>query len=89
MELTIQLRSETNGISFVASLRDALIAAKKDASVWKISFNMENGERCRLVRRDSPAGPHWVLEPIFTDDARVRTHKLNNLDLDLDFSSGR
>lgn len=45
----IQLRSETTGLSPANSLNEAIAKAKKDKSIWKISF-APNGERCRLIR---------------------------------------
>jgi hypothetical protein len=45
-----QTRSEWNGLKYFESLKLAMAEAKKDPSVWKISFNVVTEERVRLVR---------------------------------------
>lgn len=55
----IQTRSEENGIRDFTSLAEAFSAAKKDPSIWKISFSM-NTERIRLVKHKDM----WIYEPI-------------------------
>lgn len=59
-----QTRSETKGISNETTLFRALEAAKKDRTIWKISFNAANGDRVRLVTHDN--GITWILEPLWT-----------------------
>lgn len=61
-----QTRSEENGILYCGSIYSALEAAKKDKSIWKISFNAFNGERIRLVRLTHPdaEAQYFVLEQL-------------------------
>ena len=68
MKCGYQLRSETTGLQYVHTITDALIKTKKDPSIWKISFNAENGDRIRLVKYDQPGNNStkvdWVIELI-------------------------
>lgn len=54
-----QTRSEDSGMDWHSSMEDALEAAKKDLSIWKISFSVGR-EMVRLVKRNE----EWVYEPI-------------------------
>jgi len=45
-----QTRSENSGIVQWETLKDAMKAAEKDDSIWKISFSVGK-ERVRLVRQ--------------------------------------
>lgn len=54
-DFTVQVRSEETGIKHLNTLSDAMTTAKKDRSIWKISFQLPTGERCRLVRNT----PNW------------------------------
>lgn len=56
----VQTRSEENGLKFFRTLQEATDHAKKDLTVWKISFQSETGERVRLVKR----GGEFVYEPM-------------------------
>lgn len=49
MDNPVQTRSEVNGLQQFATFSEAINAAKKDHTIWKISFDL-NGERVRLVR---------------------------------------
>ena len=60
--MEIQTRSEMNGLKFYKSLSYAFRAAKHDPTIWKISFNAEDGSRIRLVRTSQG----WVYEDILT-----------------------
>lgn len=60
----IQTRSEVNGLSEYPLVKDAFNAAKKDGSIWKISFDAEDGSRVRLVEING----RWVFESIFIDE---------------------
>ena len=57
----VQTRSEVTGIQTFETLREAMKVANTDTTIWKISFPMGNGERVRLIRRESG---QWVYEPI-------------------------
>lgn len=57
----IQTRSETTGIKEFATFKEALIASKRDITIWKISFTLQTGERIRLVRSQADL---WNYEPI-------------------------
>lgn len=60
--MEVQVRSEETGIQYFQSLADALLVAKHDPTIWKISFNADV-ERIRLVRRNNV----WVYEPLFAE----------------------
>ena len=66
--MKIQTRSEETGIKDHATLSLAFEEAKKDKTIWKISFEDSNGlnvpcERIRLVRSaiDERA---WIFSPL-------------------------
>lgn len=61
-----QTRSETNGIVYFLTLKDALDAAKKDGTIWKISFWSASEERIRLVRSSVPEAeiPVFILSQL-------------------------
>lgn len=58
--MEIQTRSEMNGLRFYRTLESAFADALYDKTVWKISFNAEDGSRIRLIR--TPDG--WIYEDI-------------------------
>jgi hypothetical protein len=72
-DFTVQIRSEKTGIKHLNTLADALSSARKDESIWKISFALPTGERCRLIkvtpnwvaRTFWGAQPQWVYEGFF------------------------
>ena len=45
-----QTRSEETGLEFFDTIDSAMAHAKKDPTVWKISFALPNGDQIRLVR---------------------------------------
>lgn len=65
----IQTRSEENGLKFHQSVREAFEHAKKDKTVWKVSFTVD-GEQVRLIRSERKEGNlkaitnYWIYEPI-------------------------
>lgn len=56
----IQSRSECTGLKFFTTIKEAFDHAKRDKTVWKISYTGTDGKRLRLVRRASG----WIAEPI-------------------------
>lgn len=62
--MSFQVRSEETGCRDYASFGEALTAAKKDSSIWKISFAVGK-ERVRLVRQEIEGIPQWVYESLF------------------------
>jgi hypothetical protein len=53
MKKEVQTRSETNGMAFFATVREAMTYANEtDRSVWKVSFLSNSEEVVRLVRVD-------------------------------------
>lgn len=67
----IQVRSEETGIQEFETITHAMAEAVRDPTIWKISFNAENGERARLVRSQSfDCGERWVWEPILSESDR-------------------
>lgn len=59
----IQTRSEPNGIQNWPTFLDALNASRDDKTIWKISFEISDGTRIRLVRE---YGNIWVYEDVVT-----------------------
>lgn len=57
-----QTRSELNGLSDFDTLDGAFMAAKNDRTIWKISFNAQNGERIRLIRLTEDS--KWIYQSI-------------------------
>lgn len=57
--MEVQTRSEENGLRQFNSIKEAMEHAKKDSSVWKISFSVGD-EQIRLVKKDN----QFVYEPI-------------------------
>ncbi len=65
----IQTRSESTGIGQHLTLQDALRASRDDVTIWKISYDIEDGTRVRLIRTIEG----WVYENIMGgEDARWR-----------------
>lgn len=62
--MAIQTRSETTGIRNHLTLQDALAAARDDEIIWKISFEIEDGTRVRLVKTSEG----WTYENVMTGD---------------------
>lgn len=61
MDDKYQTRSEENGLEYHPTLEAAHKAARKDPTIWKISYAVQNGDRIRLVRKNND---QWVNEPI-------------------------
>lgn len=49
----VQTRSEKTGVIQHISLQSALNAAKTDPTLWKISYNSEDGSRVRYMRSEN------------------------------------
>jgi len=71
--MEIQTRSEDGALSFFSSLEQAFDYAEKTPEVWKVSFNAEDGTRCRFIRRGDGSTkrdgktvmiPSWIFDPI-------------------------
>jgi hypothetical protein len=60
----VQIRHENGGLRFFPNLKEAVEFAKNDASVWKISFSLPNGERVRMIRETSQVEARWMYDPI-------------------------
>jgi len=64
----IQTRSETTRILAHTSIELAFDAARRDNTIWKISFDAKDKSRVRLVKEH--LGTHklsralWIYEPI-------------------------
>jgi hypothetical protein len=50
MDKPFQVRDEEGGLEYFDTLKEALEKAKKNRSIWKISFSLPSEERVRLVR---------------------------------------
>ena len=77
--MKIQTRSEKTGLCFHNTLQNALDAAKKDHSIWKISFSLQNGERVRMIRNNGhedfrleqiTLSPDTIIDTFDTTDLR-------------------
>jgi len=68
--MEVQTRNEAGALQFFDSLRLAFNHAEKDMSVWKVSFNAEDGSRVRLIRCwDEQQGKDcWSFEPLLPTD---------------------
>lgn len=64
MDLPVQTRDEEGSLRYFATIEDALAYARKEPSVWKISFDSVTGERVRLVIGEYC---EWMYEPILGD----------------------
>lgn len=60
--MEVQTRSEENGIRQFTSLSLAMLAAKRDPSIWKISYVSSDGSRVRLIKDESG---EWIEEDIY------------------------
>jgi hypothetical protein len=58
----IQTRNHLGEILDHKTLQDALAHAREDQTVWKISFEIIDGSRVRLIKTDEG----WTYENIFT-----------------------
>ena len=67
----IQTRSEVNGLSEYPSVAHAFEAAKRDNSIWKISFNAEDGSQVRLVKEN--LGTNKLSEPIWVYESLLES----------------
>ena len=54
-EVEVQTRRNDGELRYFESLDDAMEDAKNE-EVWKISFDLHNGERVRLVRHPDKTG---------------------------------
>ncbi len=68
--MEVQTRNEAGALQMFGSLREAFNHAEKDLSVWKVSFNAEDGSRVRLIRCwDEQQGKTcWSFEPLLPTD---------------------
>ena len=48
--MQVQTRSEDNGLRNFSSVKEAFDHANEDRTVWKVSFNAEDGTRVRFVK---------------------------------------
>ncbi len=64
--MEVQTRNRNGEILQFKTLREAFLYADADYSVWKISFNAEDGTRVRLVERfdEQHSDRCWRFEPI-------------------------
>jgi len=72
----IQTRDEEDGLLAHATVEHAFNAARRDDTIWKISFDAEDGSHVRLVKNKvrhytektnrPPTVTYWNYEPIFT-----------------------
>ena len=58
-----QTRSEDTGLANHLTLQDALQASCDDPTIWKISFEIIDGTRVRLIKVD---GVGWVYENVMS-----------------------
>lgn len=66
--ITVQTRSEETGLNQFNSIKEAMEAAHKDSTIWKVSFSVGN-ERVRLIKQVLRSSANvsivwWKYEPI-------------------------
>lgn len=63
--IDVQTRDQSGEILIFHSLVEAFKHANATRSVWKVSFPLANGERCRLVRVEGKEGKDiWQYESL-------------------------
>lgn len=62
----VQTRNQDGALRYFDSVREALECARKDKSIWKISFPRE-GEQIRLIRNSEDAFELEFLPVCFAD----------------------
>ncbi len=68
--MSYQTRSEEGELRYFDTLKEALDHGNRDLSIWKISFATWNGDRIRLIRRNTYDGsgkPEWILSPLMQE----------------------
>lgn len=68
VNVEIQTRSEDLGLGFHETAKAAFKFAETEPTVWKISFDLPNGERVRFVRTDDG---NWKYEDLMDTVARI------------------
>ena len=58
----IQTRSDKNGIETHKTFQDALAFSREDLTIWKISFEISDGTRIRLIKTSIG----WIYEDIMS-----------------------
>lgn len=69
--MQVQTRNACGDLQFFPTLEAAYAHSEKDVSVWKISFELETGERVRLVKREDD----WVWEDIMREVLKAQESK--------------
>ena len=62
-KLEVQTRNALGELKFFPTVTEAMEYAEAHEDVWKVSFGLPNGERVRLVRKESC----FVYEDIITE----------------------
>lgn len=65
--MEVQTRSETNGVKFHTSISAAFKQARRDGTIWKISFNAEDGTRIRLIKMQDG----WKYESLMVEVEKI------------------
>lgn len=60
--MKVQTRNSEGELQFFDTVKEAFDHADEDQTVWKVSFDAEDGSRVRFV--ESPSKDGWVFEPI-------------------------
>jgi hypothetical protein len=55
-----QTRSEQTGIQTYKTFMDAMQATRDDKTIWKISFDLCDGDRIRLIKTEDG----WIYENV-------------------------
>ena len=61
----VQMRAQNGVLQSFSSLSEAIAAAQKDETIWKISFPLPTGERCRLEKEHNA----WLY--VHIDDGEI------------------
>lgn len=75
MAIEIQLRSEETGIVFTDTMGKALEIAKKDKTIWKISFFLEGTKPENQIRLIRDEQDQWILQPMWFSELSAESSK--------------
>jgi hypothetical protein len=59
--MEVQTRSEDTGLCHFSTVEEAMQYTEKDATIWKVSWSMPNGERVRLILN---IDGEWVFDNV-------------------------
>lgn len=61
----VQVRDSEGGLFYFSTLREAMQYANDPTyDIWKVSFEIQSGERVRLTRTEFGGIREWVYDPL-------------------------